>query len=177
MLGPEHERPTGGRIHHHALLTGGRDRPGFGCRRHFRGGSHTCAVAAAGAAKCWGYNAVGSLGDGSTTRTTAGAVRCWGYNAYGAVGDGTTISRSTPSDVVGLDSGVTRVSMGVAHACALLSVGTVKCWGTGSALGNGLSGSAQYTRPSDSCLYYKPPAFGGFVLLEPLAHVWYPKSR
>jgi len=128
------------------------------------GASHTCAVTTGGAAKCWGANFFGQLGDGSTsdrnrpvgviglgagvagifagTRspgscavTDAGAARCWGYNASGQVGDGAgTADRTSPAAVFGLPSGVAALARGDEHTCALLASGRVKCWG-GNRLG------------------------------------------
>lgn len=120
------------------------------------GGSHACALLEGGAVKCWGTNAFGQLGDGSqTTRlgavdvvgldsgvvaisagyyyscaiTSAGRLKCWGENTSGQLGDGSNTHRSTPTDVVGLSSGVQAVASGDQHTCAIVAGGAVKCWG------------------------------------------------
>ena len=127
------------------------------------GTGYTCAVLGSGAAKCWGDNGYGQLGDGTTTNRpvptqvtgltsgvasinagsnsahtcavlTSGAVRCWGNNGYGQLGDGTTINRSTPVQVFGLSDGVSSIANGDSYSCVVLTSGAVKCWGN-NALG------------------------------------------
>ncbi len=120
------------------------------------GSQHTCAVVN-GAAKCWGWNGYGQLGDNSTTsspvpvpvsgltsgvtaiaagtcRTCAivsGGVWCWGYNYDGQLGtgaSGSTNSVNIPVQVNGLTSGVTALAVGDATSCAIVN-GAARCWG------------------------------------------------
>ncbi|MBL8765641.1 MAG: biotin transporter BioY, partial [Phycisphaerae bacterium] len=61
--------------------------------------------------------------------TAAGGAKCWGYNGYGQLGDNSTIDRQTPVDVTGLTSGVSSVGAEY-HTCAVTTAGGAKCWGS-----------------------------------------------
>ena len=114
-----------------------------------------CATLESGAAKCWGRNDWGNLGDGTTTmRTTpvdvlgltsgavritvlrhsacavtgAGGVMCWGYGGNGQNGNGTGTQYLTPVQVTGITNAL-DVAGGYQHVCARLSTGAVRCWG------------------------------------------------
>jgi alpha-tubulin suppressor-like RCC1 family protein len=121
------------------------------------GDEFTCALTNVGNVKCWGYNSNGQLGnpafpDGSPVPvdviglgrevvalsvgghhacaiTNHGGVKCWGWNGDGQLGDGTTTDGATPTDVVGLASGVIGLATGSNHTCALSAHGGIKCWG------------------------------------------------
>lgn len=67
--------------------------------------------------------------------TLAGGVKCWGFNQVGQLGDGTTTDRHTPVDVLDEPGGQALAgAAGVSaqhavHTCALSTGGGVKCWG------------------------------------------------
>nr|WP_218681559.1 cutinase family protein [Rhodococcus qingshengii] len=77
--------------------------------------------------------AITTGGSHSCALMPVGAVQCWGRNFEGQLGDGNSGSRSTPITVAGI-SGATAISASTSEytggfSCALMSDGTVKCWG------------------------------------------------
>ena len=131
------------------------------------GGEHTCALLDSGTVKCWGNNAYGQVGDGSTevkhtptdvigvsmgtvTMIAAGVehtcagrlsgpVFCWGNNVVGAIGDGSRDDRLEPVEVGGIND-VRHVMAGDDHSCAVQGEeGLLLCWGSNAygKLGNG----------------------------------------
>jgi alpha-tubulin suppressor-like RCC1 family protein len=58
----------------------------------------------------------------------SGAVYCWGANAFGQLGDGTTIQRTSAVAVSGLTDAV-EIEAGYQHACARTTAGEMRCWG------------------------------------------------
>ena len=66
-----------------------------------------------------------------------GTVQCWGGNAKGQLGDGTTTSSNIPVQVSNITT-ATSVSAGYEFNCATLAGDTVQCWGGN---GNGQLGN------------------------------------
>lgn len=119
------------------------------------GAEHTCALLQSGGVKCWGANVAGQLGDGTTfnrptpvdvstlagvsridaggahtcATLTDGSLRCWGANNSGQLGNGARVGQLQPVAVNGLSGAATAVEAGIVHTCALVSGGSVVCWG------------------------------------------------
>jgi alpha-tubulin suppressor-like RCC1 family protein/Tol biopolymer transport system component len=141
-----------------------------GVRLLVTGNEFGCVITAARRAKCWGANYDGRLGNGETLNSNVpvdvvglgdvdvlglavgnahacallqgGAVKCWGSNEYGQLGDASLVDRRTAVDVAGLGPGVTAITAGYAHTCAIVANGGLKCWGANTAgqLGDGGTG-------------------------------------
>jgi alpha-tubulin suppressor-like RCC1 family protein len=137
------------------------------------GGSHTCALTAAGAAYCWGFNGSGQLGDGTITAattltpaavvgghvfqaitaasshtcalTTDNAAYCWGLNSTGQLGNASTTASGTPVLVSG--GPFTALSAGSANTCGIRDTQVVQCWGqnTFGVNGNNIGNGNQTT--------------------------------
>ncbi len=71
-----------------------------------------------------GYHACGIT-------TPSGAAYCWGSNANGQLGNGTTNDNASPQQVSGTNA-YTAIGAGFAHTCALVASGGTYCWGDNS---------------------------------------------
>lgn len=78
-----------------------------------------------------------------------GQLYCWGTNANGALGLGSTTTTSTPTLVAGALAGktVTDVSAGTDHTCAIAD-GAAFCWGNYAGGRTGTGASANVTTPT-----------------------------
>lgn len=140
------------------------------------GHNHSCALMANKNVKCWGANNTRQLGTPANVAPSAnqpedvpnlnndiqqiassadhtcgyranGDVYCWGANNFGQIGDGTISAFKGATKVEDLAGNAKEISTGIAHSCALLGNGSVRCWGanTYGQLGNGNTTNA--TKP------------------------------
>jgi alpha-tubulin suppressor-like RCC1 family protein len=129
------------------------------------GSGESCATLASGRASCWGVDAAFDLGGNSPTDPLRSilvpglsnavavangrghscallaetTVKCWSArNASGQTGTGDRRPTTTPTSVSGL-RGVRAISAGGRHTCAVLTGGSLRCWGANDTgqLGNG----------------------------------------
>jgi hypothetical protein len=126
-------------------------------------GVEVCVLMRSGGVKCFGGRQipadVSGLGSGvraidtgevfTCAVTSSGGAKCWGRNRNGQLGIGSRTDRLVPADVVGLRRGVTAITTGGQHSCALTSRGVIKCWGNNRSgqLGNGVVTFGGSTRP------------------------------
>lgn len=132
------------------------------------GGFHSCAITNAGSLKCWGNNFMGQLGDNHSQNWVpfptdpigmqsgvkmvalgenhtcalmdAGNVFCWGADNKGQLGDDSPLAdKYVPTAVSALGTDVAFIGAGREHTCAVMTNGSVRCWGNdfSGQLGNG----------------------------------------
>ena len=98
--------PTGGGTN--VTLTGSGFTDSLKVTQISGGWGHTCALTSSGAVKCWGANGNGSLGYGNTN----------------------VIFSPTSVNYVNIGGIATEISTGNGSTCALLTTGSVRCWGS-----------------------------------------------
>ena len=136
-------------------VTGGALIPVTGGTLIVSGLGHSCMTYNNGQVICWGLNASGQLGDGSTVNksepvyakdlngvlnltagskhtcalTISGEVWCWGENSSGQLGNGSTTNSNVPVKVAGLPDKVLSITAGDEFTCVQLMNQEVWCWG------------------------------------------------
>src|SRR5919202_1270356 len=90
--------------------------PGRTAKAVATGDYHTCALLDDGSVRCWGFGANGRLGYANTNNVADKPT--------------TTPDKAGPVDL-GAGRTATAITVGAAHACAILDDGTVRCWGFG----------------------------------------------
>lgn len=124
----------------------------------------TCGVRTTGAGYCWGDNAFGTHGNGTTTGTNApaavsggfswqyikpgrdstcglktdGAVMCWGNNLAGVLGSSKSDVQFAPIEPVTGGPIWTSITTASGLGCAIRSDQTAWCWGWNSGGQNGI---------------------------------------
>jgi len=95
------------------------------------GRDHTCAISP--------YIDGGDVGD------IGDRLYCWGENAFGQLGDGTTSDQDLPTEVL-LGAPVKLVSAGSDHTCAITFDGAAYCWGKNASgqLGDGTGSDSAF---------------------------------
>jgi len=120
------------------------------------GSSHSLGLRRNGTAWAWGCNAIGALGDGTTTSRRSpvlvvggftdwcqvsihqhalairanGSAWAWGFNNSGQLGNDTVSNRSSPVSVVGGFTDWCQVSASTCHSLGVRENGTAWAWGS-----------------------------------------------
>ena len=84
---------------------------------------------------------------------TGGVVSCWGSNASGQLGDGTTDASTAPRDAMDLSAAIAVAAGGLddaghGHTCAITDTGAVHCWGDGGLGQNGSTAALDLDVPT-----------------------------
>ena len=85
-----------------------------------------------------------SVGTHTCLLANAGTAYCWGFNRYGQLGDGTIQSKATPTPVA-TELRFAAIAAGAHSTCAITRLGELYCWGANDsgALGTGTAREGQ----------------------------------
>lgn len=147
------------------------------------GEAHTCALDQAGAAWCWGYNAVGELGNGSVggqfdpgtpvPTAVSGGQQFTAIEAFRFLTCGLTAAGAawcwgenfgpTPT-LIGGGHAFRQVVVGPYHACGIDADSTAWCWGDNEfgQLGNGGNANSPVPVPVSGGFKFRVLAAGAF---------------
>jgi len=139
------------------------------------GYNHACAINGSGALYCWGDNAEGELGQGTTNSSPTttfssvgsstwltvaggdqftagiqanGSAWTWGLNSSGQLGTGNTGSYDSTPAAISTSEHWVAISAGMQHAMAIRDDGTLWVWGSNTTygqLGNGTTTGSSST--------------------------------
>lgn len=129
------------------------------------GAGYSCVLTSDRRVRCWGSNALSTLGSptqGAWTRAAVdavgmtdvrqvsagmhtcavkldGSVWCWGIDEFATENGMTDAGSKEPKQVAGVAQAMQVSAAGYEHTCALIADGSVTCWGEGryGQLGNG----------------------------------------
>jgi len=134
------------------------------------GRGNGCATLADGSARCWNFNDMGQLGNGTydfsvdpvvvsgvsgatgidfgyafACAQSPSAVKCWGNNFDGQLGNYSNTTANSPQTITGLSGTVSKLRTGDSFGCVLMTNGSIQCWGANGdgQVGNGTSGTAE----------------------------------
>jgi alpha-tubulin suppressor-like RCC1 family protein len=104
--------------------------------------------------------------------TTGADAYCWGDNAYGQLGDGSTTASAVPVAVAG-GLKFASISAGEAQTCAVTPAGAAYCWGSFSGLGTGTKAQLTWCVRDHDCTPTPVPVAGGLVFSSVSAGQWH----
>ncbi|MDB4602745.1 hypothetical protein OAH71_02415 [Euryarchaeota archaeon] len=114
-----------------------------------QGGKHSCAILADGTVNCWGRNYHGQLGDGTNTRRLSPVTTLIDYNNQYVQVFENDFDNDGIYNIFEPIRNSNTLSAGYQSSCAIISDGSVNCWGmnTNGQLGDGTTTNRSVATP------------------------------